>query len=184
MLKNFFSKTFLGRLYTTDPILAKGISVILILYICIHIFRLELFPLYMFAMFSKQETPKELYQTYKFYENDREINLNNWDFRKYTVFMNTVIQYDGILENNMKHPEVEAIEKFITRLRLKDSSLEKSLKGPYNVSREQLQDKIGLWVSKELNIQKKDLRIDRVSYSWTTPKPQWNKKITIYGMDQ
>ena len=183
MIKELLSKTFLGRLYSSDPIMAKGVSALLILYVFIHIFRLELFPLYMFAMFSKQETPKELYHTYKFYEKDTEINLNHWDFRKYTVFMNTVIQYDGILENEMIHPEMNAVEKFVSRLRLQNTLLEEKLSQPYTISREELQDQVGTWVSNELNIQKENLRIDRVSYSWESHIPQWSKKVTIYELD-
>ena len=76
----------------------------------------------MFAMFSKQEMPRDSYHTYKLYTDDKEFNIKDLDFRKYTVLMNTINQFDDITSNNMVHPESAAIDKFVNRLHLENLS--------------------------------------------------------------
>ncbi|MDF1697437.1 MAG: hypothetical protein P1U56_16460 [Saprospiraceae bacterium] len=135
-------------------------------------------------MFSKQETPKELYHTYKLYDQGQEINLQDWDFRKYTVFMNTIIQFDDILSNEMIHPESKAIDKFVDRLHLKDSKVHTTLKEKFHYSQKHFISSTGNWVSEQLGVSKENLRIEKVSYSWNKSLPQFEHKSTIYGMDK
>ncbi len=134
-------------------------------------------------MFSKQETPRELYDVYKLYDQNREVKLNDWDFRKYTVFMNTIGQYDAIISNGMSHPEAEAIDKLINRLHLGDTGLKSKLKGSFQFSKADLDEKIGIWISKKLDIDPQNLRIERESYNWEKFTPSLTTKVVIYGMD-
>ena len=180
-LKNIWEKTFLGRLLDTDPIMGRVLTGILLLYVCIHVFKLEMYPFYMFAMFSKKETPREIYHTYNFYNKHQKIKLDHWDFRKYTVFMNTVGQYDDILTNDMTHPESKVIDKFVTKLRLDNTSVERGLKKSFLFSQEMLEPKFGEWVSNKLKIDPQDLRIEREIYYWTKPTPSLNAKFQLYG---
>jgi len=182
-LKNIWGNTFLGKLFGVDPLMGRIVTIVLAAYLFIHIFRLEIYPLYMFAMFSKKETPRELYHTYSFYNKHQRIKLDNWDYRKYTYFMNTMGQYDGIINNNMTHPEAEIIDKFVDRLHLGNTSIKSKLKGSFNFSKEELEPKIVDWISNELSINPQDLRIEKENYYWTNPTPKLNAKFQLYGMD-
>lgn len=181
--KNIWKNTYLGKLLTRDPIMGRILSVILVAYLCIHVFRLETYPLYMFAMFSKQETPRELYHTYSFYNKHQRIQLDDWDYRKYTVFMNTMSQYDGILNNNMTHPEADIIDKFVDRLHLGNTSIKSKLKGSFFFFKEELEPKVVDWISAELGIKPQDLRIEKENYYWTNPSPKLNSKFQFYAVD-
>lgn len=179
---NIWKKTYLGRLLSLDPRMGLVLSVLFVIYLCIHVFRLEMYPMYMFAMFSKQETPKELYHTYKIYNQDEEVNLNSWDYRRYTVLMNTIGQYDAILNNEMTHPEAEAIDKLIARLHLDNTSIKSKLKSSFKFSKSELTEKVGKWVGNATHVNPKDLRIQRVSYQWNNSAPSLNEKEIIYGL--
>ncbi|MEM9548584.1 MAG: hypothetical protein AAGA77_21540 [Bacteroidota bacterium] len=183
-LKSIWYNTYLGKLFTRDPIFARVLSGILILYVFIHIFRLELYPLYMFAMFSKQEQPREFYHSYTLYNQEKEVDLNHWNYREYTVFMNTIVQYDALLNNNMVHPEAEAIDKFIRRLRLQNTGLKKHFKSPFIFTRSDLEKEIGPWIAHKLKIEPQDLKIEKTTFSWKKATPLLKQKSIIYGKDQ
>jgi len=137
----------------------------------------------MFAMFSKQETPRELYHVYKLYDQDKQIDLKDWDFRKYTVFMNTIGQYDDILNNNMSHPEAEAIDKFIKRLHLNDTGVKSAMKSTFEFSNPVLKQQVGLWISDKLNLKPQNLRIEKESYNWDQSTPTFTDKVVLYELD-
>ena len=164
--------------------MGKVLSFLLAIYVFIHIFRLEMYPMYMYAMFSKQESYKGLYHVYKVYYKDKQILFHQSDFRKYTVLMNTIGQYDDIINNDMLHPEAEAIDKFINRLRLDNTSIKSKLKGSFNYSKPDLNEDIGIWLGNRFNVNPDELRIDKESYSWDSPLPSYYHKKVIYGMDQ
>jgi len=143
-----------------------------------------MYPMYMFAMFSKQETPRELYHVYNLYENDSRIDLGNWDYRKYTVLMNTISQYDDLLNNDMNHPEAEAIDKFVNRLHLEGTSLKSQLKSSFIFSKEELDEKLGIWIGNSLQIPPQNLKIEKASYEWNDSEPSLKRKAIIYGMHE
>lgn len=142
-----------------------------------------MYPLYMFAMYSQKETPKEDYSTYKIYDNDQEIKLDHWDFRKYTVLLNTIKQYDAIVAHGMIHPESQAIDKFVERLYLKNTRIHHHLKSRFKFSKEDLEHKFGLWISNRLEIDLSHLKIEKQTYVWTNALPELQHKILIYGGD-
>lgn len=182
-LKTIWKKTYLGKLLSSDPFMGKILSTVLIFYLIIHVFRLEIFPMYMFAMFSKQEVPKEYYHAYKLYSNDQEIDIKDLDYRKYTVLMNTINQYDDIINNNLLHPETSAIDKFIHRLHLENTTIKNKLKRSFHFSKEDLRAKTGAWVSHLLHVNIDDLRIEKEFYNWDKSTPQFYNKTIIYGVD-
>ncbi len=181
--KHISQNTFLGRLLSTDPRMGFVVAILLIVYLFIHIFRLEMYPLYMYAMFSKQETPRELYHVYKLYDRNQEIKLDNWSYKRYTVLMNTINQYDDIMSNNMSHPEAQTIDKFVERLNLNNTGLKSALKSSFNFSKIELKEKVGIWVSGILKIEPQDLRIEKVSFNWDKSTPRFNTKVILHGMD-
>ena len=79
-------------------------------------------------MYSKKEPPKTEYHTYSIVKGAHEMDLSYLDYRKYTVLMNTISQYDGIIHNDLTHPESIAIDKFINRLKLNKTGIENFLK--------------------------------------------------------
>lgn len=139
--------------------------------------------MYMFAMFSKQESPRELYYVYNIYEGDDKVNLTDLNFREYTVLMNTIGQYDGIIGNNMKHPEAEAIDKFVNRLNLKNSSIEKKLHSSFVFSKSELEIHLGAWLSDALTLDSDQIRIEKASYTWKERQPEFIDTQIIYGHD-
>ena len=183
-IKKIWQKTFLGKLFKTDPIFVRVLSILLVVYVFIHIFRLELYPMYMYAMFSKKETPKELYHVYKIYDQGQEVEFSGWNFRKYTVLMNTIGQYDAILSNEMNHPEAEAIDKFINRLRLDKTGIKKNLKKSFSYSKPALKEHFGTWIGNELDIAADRLIIQKASYTWDKSLPKLYRKVILYEHDQ
>ena len=164
--------------------MGKVLSVLLVIYVFIHVFRLEMYPMYMYAMFSKQESYKGLYHVYKIYYQDKRILFHDSDYREYTVLMNTIGQYDDIINNDMMHPEGEAIDKLVNRMRLDKTSLKSKLKNRFNYSKSDLNENIGIWLGDKFNIDPEELRIEKESYSWDASPPSYYKKTVIYGMDQ
>lgn len=134
----------------------------------------------MYGMFSKKEQPQQSYHTYKFYNQDQLIDIKKLDFRKYTVLMNTIAQYDAIINNEMEHPEAEAIDKFVNRLHLENTTVNSQLKSAFQFSKEQLDPKIGIWVSQLLNTEIRNLRIEKEEYQWTSIQPNYKNKQVIF----
>ena len=163
--------------------MGRMLSILFIVYVFIHIFRLEMYPMYMFAMYSKKEVPKEFYHCYKLYEKDKEIRLDDLDYRKYTVLMNTINQYDGILNNNMTHPESKAIDKFAKKLHFSNSEMKTQLKGSFRFSKEELKKTFGSWIADALHLESSEIRIEKEEYLWTEATPKLNNKTIIYGVD-
>ena len=143
-----------------------------------------MYPLYMFAMFSKQEQPREVYFTYSLYSNNEKVNPKQIDFRKYTVLMNTIGQYDDIISNEMIHPESGAIDKFITRLHLDNSQIKNELKHNFIFDKTELNSHLGPWIMEYLDLPQEEIRIERESYSWRNKTPQIFNTIIIYELDQ
>ena len=138
----------------------------------------------MFAMFSKQETPRELYHVYEVYDGQNRRDLTKMDYRAYTVLMNTVTQYDQIIENDMSHPEAEAIDKFVDRLYLDKTDIRSKLKSSFQFNTSQLEEEFGNWIAAKIDIPSENLKIIRASYDWVEDKPLLSKKVVIYGLDQ
>lgn len=170
-IKNIWKNTFLGKLFDSDPLMAKGISLVLLAYLCVHIFRLEVYPMYLYAMFSKKETPKKYYHTYHFYNGSDEIDLTDWDYRKYTVLMNTVQQYDGILQNNMVHPEAKVIDKFVNKLYLSQTGIGDNLKKQFDYNNILIGKRMNIWFAGEFEIPTNQLSIYKKAYDWTANQP-------------
>ena len=160
---------------------AMGLAVFLIigLYAFIHLFKLEVYPLYMYAMFSKQETPREHYYNYDIYVGDAELKWEDWDYRKYTYLMNTIQQYDAILQNDLLHPEAEVIRKFMDRLRLNKTTLASKAIQKFRYSESDLKLEMGIWLHDFLK-RKNDLQVIRNTYNWTNDSPVFVGKTTIY----
>lgn len=137
----------------------------------------------MYAMFSKQEVPRDAYHAYKIYNGKDEMKVDYWDYREYTVLMNTISQYDDILANNLMHPETHAIDKFIDRLHLGNSTIKSKLKGSFKFSKPQLEENLGNWVADKLKINPKYLRIEKEAYNWSESNPRFINKVNIYGVD-
>jgi hypothetical protein len=163
--------------------MGRILAVLFIVYVFIHIFRLEMYPMYMFAMYSKKEIPRDFYHSYKVYEKDKKINLNDLDYRKYTVIMNTINQYDDILNNNMIHPETKAIDKFVDKLHLSNTGLKNNLKGSFKFSSTELKSKFGLWIADALHIESSDLKIEKEVFIWYDLTPKLSSKIVVYAVD-
>ena len=163
--------------------MGRILSVLFIVYVFIHIFRLEMYPMYMFAMYSKKEIPRDFYHSYKIYEKDEKINLTDLNYRKYTVLMNTINQYDDILNNEMTHPESKVIDKFVDRLHLTNTQLKTNLKGSFKFSKEELKSKFGLWIADALLTESSDLKIEKEVYLWYESTPKLSNKIVIYAVD-
>ena len=134
-------------------------------------------------MFSKQEVPHESYHIYKIDSGYEELNLEHWDYRKYTVLMNTISQYDDILNNNMMHPEASAIDKFVDRLHLSNSAIKSRLKGSFEFTKPELEEKFGAWIGGKLNLKPQDFIIEKESFNWSQSIPNYKNKVTIYGVD-
>lgn len=139
--------------------------------------------MYMFAMYSKKEIPRDFYHSYKIYEKDEKINLTDLNYRKYTVLMNTINQYDDILNNEMTHPESKVIDKFVDRLHLTNTQLKTNLKGSFKFSKEELKSKFGLWIADALLTESSDLKIEKEVYLWYESTPKLSNKIVIYAVD-
>lgn len=162
--------------------MARVLTVVFVIYVCIHIFRLEMYPLYMFAMFSKQEQPKEEYHAYKIYVDNKTLDFSNLDYRKYTVLMNTINQYEDIISNDMVHPESGAIDKFIGRLNLENTGVKNQLKGKYTFNQMELIYKLGLWMHEYLNLTSYSIKIEKEFFSWRLKSPKLMHKMSIYEM--
>ncbi len=140
--------------------------------------------MYMFAMFSKQEQPRELYHTFNVFDKEKKLNLNDFNFRDYTVLMNTIGQYDAILNNDMNHPEAEAIDKFIDRLHLQNTGLKEKLKGNFSFYKSELEEELGLWLGNKLNVKPQNLKIEKAAFRWEEITPALTSKTIIYGQDR
>lgn len=178
-----WNKTYLHKLLKEDPLFGKVVIGILILYTFIHIFRLEIYPFYMFAMFSKQEEPREYYEAYKVYDDEGQIDLSALNYRNYTYLMNTISQYDGIMQNEMVHPETVVIDKFVNRLSLDQTSIGNQLKAPFTSSRQELDQKMERWLSRFFTNKNESFSIEKETYRWTNDQPQFIKKSTLYEVD-
>ena len=164
--------------------MGRIIIVLLGIYVCIHISKLEMYPLYMFAMYSKKEIPKENYTVYKIYNKNQELMIEDWDFRNYTFIMNTVSQYDGILNNQMTHPEAKVIDKFMERTHINSRVLNAKKSEIFTHSERILKAKFGTWLSGQLDIEIDDLLVDKEVYEWHEQSPKLLDKTLIYGLDQ
>lgn len=139
--------------------------------------------MYMYAMFSKQEVPRESYHTYNIFNGFEDLELSHLGYRKYTVLMNTIGQYDDIINNNMLHPETIAIDKFIDRLHLDNTTIKSKLKGSFVFTKPELDKKLGVWIGEKLNINPQDITIEKETFNWDASIPNFKNKVTIYGVD-
>lgn len=174
----------MSKLLSSDPWMGRAIIFLLGIYVCIHIFKLEMYPMYMFAMYSKKEIPRETYEVYKIYNKTQEIAFEDWDFRNYTFIMNTISQYDGILKNQLRHPEAQAIDKFMDKTHIKNRALNTKTEQMFTFSERNLKLKFGTWLSDELEVNIDDLIVIKEVYNWHYHTPKLLDKTLIYGLNQ
>jgi hypothetical protein len=137
----------------------------------------------MFAMYSNQEIPRDFYHTYSIYEKHNKLNFHDLAYKKYTVLMNTINQYDDIINNDMVHPEAKVIDKFVDRLHLTNTGIKANLKGSFLFSKETLELEFSRYIAHLLEIDVANLQIEREEYVWDGSTPKLSSKTIIYAMD-
>jgi len=178
-LQNKFSQTFLGQLFLKDKKYAYCLSGILCVYVLIHIFRLEVYPLYMFAMYSEKIEAPDSYTSFHISKNKKKVKPGIWNYRHFTYINNTIAQYDGSVENNFYHNETKVIDKFGQRLRLNDGIMN-ALKAPYNISLPWEVKELAPWIESQIG---SNVSISRHKYDWDGNNPVLIEQKTIYGAE-
>ena len=160
------TNSFLGQLFAKDKSYAVGLSIVLFCYALVHLAKLEVFPLYMFAMYSLPENPKTSYATYVVTNNRQRLDLTHLDYRAYTYLHNTLQQYDGIINTGNTHPECQVLDKFIDRLFLKGTELGRSIKKPCSYDRDELDHSLEQWIGEFLKIENPKISILKESHAY------------------
>jgi len=140
-------------------------------YALVHLAKLEVFPLYMFAMYSLPEEPKTEYATYALAHQDERLVLTDLDYRAYTYLTNTLQQYDGIVNNSNTHQECRVLDKFLDRLRLEGSWLANSMRQPCTYDRSQLNQSLEQWIGEYLDIENPNITIIKELYKYEDATP-------------
>lgn len=95
-----------------------AIAFVLGLYLFLHLIQLEVFPFYLFAMYSDIENPKTEFVDYRIMKDGEEIEYKDWSYRRYIYLRNTLQAYDNIISNDNKNPQADIISKYLDRLYL------------------------------------------------------------------
>lgn len=189
-ISKIWKGSYLGRTLKDDRSFGISLIIILGLYTMVHIVKLEVFPFYMFAMYSQPEEPKDMYTTINLNRpdvlSDEQGNalsvIDRRDYRSYTYLTNTLDQYGGIVTNNMAHPESKVYDKFISRLGLSGSQLDKSFKTPYIYNRTLLDQSLNQWLnSYEINNPKGHILIKK-HFTWDSDLIMLHDKTEYYEL--
>lgn len=181
--KSIWKRSYLGRLYDCDKPFALGVTALLILYAFTFLIRLEIFPCYLFAMYSDIKTEKTAFSTYEVKVDNQPLNMSTIDYRKYTYLMNTISQYDGTMANNGYHPEAQYLDKYLAALGLSKTVLYQRLGQPYRHTHESLHNDMQKWLPKMIASDNGHCTIDKKSWTWTSGIPTLVKTEKIYGDD-
>ena len=159
-----------------------AVGMIVAFYALVHILKIEAYPFYMFGMYSEPMQDPD-YQCYSIIVDGKNINEKHLDYRHYTYIMNTVAQYDGILRNDMLHPEAEFISKLTEHSGLSKKTLQAPLQSPHFYDKEGLKSSMKDWLDK--TFKSKNVQIFKNSYKWKTENfPLLTNQEIIYEVDQ
>ena len=168
---------YIRRVWKKDRIAAIILVAMLSFYLLLHLVKLEIFPFYLFPMYSLPKEPGQEQVVYSIKDKyGKELDLSSMVYRRFVYIHNTLKAYDEVLESEHQRPNVIVVEKFVQRLAMQDNYLGKGLLDQYTVDK--VDQKMQAWLSSVLDTEG-PFQIDKCFYHWEGAKLKKNLCKTI-----
>lgn len=155
-------------IWKKDKIYATGLGLILSFYALLHLIGLQVFPFYLFAMYSLPLDTPQAHAVYKIYDSaGNEVDLSSYNYRDFVYVHNTIEAYAAIVESPRKSPKIDVIDKFIDRLHIENTSAAEKLLDQY--SHKDAQVNFQLWLARKLD-KSPPFTIQACEYRWIEGK--------------
>ena len=155
---------YIRRVWKKDRVAAIILVAMLSFYLLLHLVKLEIFPFYLFPMYSLPKEPGQEQVVYSIKDKyGKELDLSSMVYRRFVYIHNTLKAYDEVLESEHQRPNVIVVEKFVQRLAMQDNYLGKGLLDQYTVDK--VDQKMQAWLSSVLDTEG-PFQIDKCLYQW------------------